>query len=112
MTTLLPIDSNNNAIPALRLKDGGAQSIAVNTSSSVRNAVALTAETRIISLYTTGAVYLRFGDSSVVATSTDHYFPDGVYYDLSIGGNGTEHTPYVAALAVDTDSIVYVSEKV
>ncbi len=37
MSTLLPTDDDNNPIPAMRLKPGGAQSIAA-TASSARNA--------------------------------------------------------------------------
>lgn len=111
MTTILPIDANDNVIPALRLRDGAAHTVAATTGGSANNAAAFSTETRIISLYASTPVYIRFGEAGVIATSTDHYFPSGVYYDLAIGGYGVDHTPYMAVLATDTDGDVYISEK-
>jgi hypothetical protein len=110
--TYLPTDQDQNPIPALRLKtSGGAHSLAA-TSSSARNSVAFSADTRVVSVYATGPVYLRFGGSSVTAANTDHYYPTGVYYDFAIGGGGKiAQTTYLAVLRVDTDCTVYVSEK-
>ena len=110
MTTFLPEDSNDNPMPALRLKDGAAHAIS-SSVSSVRNSTAFDSNTRIISLYATEAVYVAFGDSGVTASSSDHYFPAGVYYDLAIGGEKTKHYTHMAVLRVDTDGTVYVSEK-
>lgn len=110
MSTNLPLDSNGNAIPALRLKSGGAHSVATSASSA-RNVSAFSDGTRVISLYATEDVYLAFGDSSVVATSADHFFPAGVYYDVAIGGNDQGHFTHVAALRVSGDGMLYVSEK-
>lgn len=112
MTTLLPKDADNNTIPALRLKPGGAHVISA-TATSARNSAAFDDDTRVVSLYATGPVYVRFGDSSVAATITDHYFPSGVYYDIAVGGGGSKgprHT-HVAVLRADSNCSVYVSEK-
>lgn len=112
MTTLLPKDADNNAIPALRLKDSGAHNIAVSVASA-RNAAAFNSETKVVSLYATGPVYLNFGDSSASASTSDHYFPAGIYYDVAIsggGGKGVQHT-HVAALRADQDCSLYISEK-
>ena len=112
MPTLLPKDADNNAIPALRLKNGGAHTLTV-TASSVRNATAFDGDTKVVSVYATGAVYLKFGDETVTATTADHYFPAGVYYDIAIGGGtgkGAQHT-HVAALRADANCSVYLSEK-
>ena len=111
MPTILPTDENNNPIPALRLRDGGAQKITV-TSSSARNATAFDANTKVISLYATSAVYVRLGGSGVTATSSDHYFPAGVYYDIAIGEEESGHSTYIAAVRVDTDCTLYISEKI
>lgn len=111
MPTILPTDENNYPIPALRLLDGGAHKIIV-TSASARNAMAFDAETRIVSLYATGPVYLRFGSGSVTATAFDHYFPAHTYYDIAIGGDETKQATHIAALRADTDCILYVSEKI
>jgi hypothetical protein len=110
MTTILPRDSNDNVIPALRLRDGGAHVISAS-GTSARNITAFNADTRIVSLYTSSPVYLKFGDSSVTATSSDHYFPADVYYDVSIGGDKMAHYTHIAALAVSASGSVYISEK-
>ncbi len=111
MPTILPIDNNNNPIPAVRLKQGGAHSLTAGATTS-RNATAFGADTRLVSLYATGAVYVRFGDASVTATTADHYFPNGVYYDFSIGGDKVPHYTHIAVLrAGASDVMLYVSEK-
>lgn len=112
MTTLLPTDADNNPIPAMRLKaSGGAHSINA-AGSSARNITAFDATTRIVSLYATVPVYVRFGGGTVTAANTDHYFPEGTYYDFSIGdGDKGPHATHVAVLAVSASGTVYVSEK-
>lgn len=112
MTTLLPKDADNNAIPALRLRDNGAHQISV-TSTAARNAVAFDDDTKVISLYATGPVYIALGDDTVDATAADHYFPAGVYYDIAIsGGSGKgAQNLYVSALSAETDCELYISEK-
>lgn len=110
MPTYLPLDANGHPIPAIRLKNGGAHTISA-TATSARNSTAFDSATEIVSLYATGPVYVKFGDSSVTATASDHYFPTGIYYDFSIGGDETKQATYVAVLRADTDCTVYVSEK-
>ena len=56
-------------------------------------------------------MYLKFGDSSVTAAGTDHFFPAGVYYDIAIGGDGAARYTHMAALRVTTDGSVHISEK-
>lgn len=110
MPALLPVDCDNNPIPAVRLKPSGAHSIAA-TATTARNANAFAADTQIVSLYATGPVYVKFGDPSVTATTSDHYFPSGVYYDFSLGGDKVPHYTHVAVLRVSADCALYVSEK-
>ncbi len=110
MTTILPTDENNTPIPALRLRDGGAHKINV-TATSARNSVAFDAGTRIISLYAPVAMYVRQGDASVVATTSDHYLPAGSSLDIAIGGEEAAHSSFLATLRVDTDGILYISER-
>ncbi|HNQ91348.1 MAG TPA: hypothetical protein PKI93_00280 [Alphaproteobacteria bacterium] len=110
MPTLMPTDQNNNPIPALRLKDAGSHKITA-TATSARNSTAFDAETQIVSLYATVGVYIKFGTSTVTATTSDHYFPAGVYYDFAIGGDGSAHKTHMAVLRESTDGTVYISEK-
>ena len=111
MTTILPIDANDNAIPALRLKDSAAHTVSAVTGGSTENGAEFSSETKVVSVYANGGVYIRFGESDVVESLSDHYFPEGVYYDFAIGGYGVDHTPYVAVIAADADCNVYISEK-
>lgn len=112
MTTILPTDENSHVIPVARLRPGGAHKIVATTASSARNATGFDGDTRILSVYATGAVALRFSaDSSVAAATTDHYFPAGIYYDFAIGGGKVPHYNYLAVRAMEADCVVYLSEK-
>lgn len=112
MTTLLPKDADNNTIPALRLRDSGAHSIAF-TATAARNSTAFDVDTKVISLYATAPVYLKLGDGSVTATTSDHYFPAGIYYDVAIAGGTAKgpHNAYISALRTSEDGTLYISEK-
>ena len=113
MPTLLPKDADNNIIPALRLRGtGGAHAIAASATTN-RNATAFNADTRVVSVYATGPVYLRFGTGTVTASNADHYFPGGTYYDFAVGGGDTKGPRFtnLAVLAADSGATVYVSEK-
>ena len=111
MTTILPLDDEQNIIPALRLRQGGAQSIAASTGASARTAMPFAATTRVVSVYASGNVYIAFGGAAVTASATDHYYPTGVYYDFAIGGGAVAQYPALAVLAADSACTVYVSEK-
>lgn len=110
MPTLMPTDINDNAIPALRLRASGAHAIAAGAASA-RNTAAFNAETRVVSLYATVPVYVKFGNSAVTATASDHYYPAGLYYDFALGGDQSGHYTHVAVLRASSDGTVYVSEK-
>ncbi len=111
MTTFMPLDENSNPVPALRLIPGAAHTINATTGASARNSTAFGANTRIVSLYATGPVYVRFGDNTASAAPTDHYYPSGIYYDFAIGGGRSVQYGYVAVRAVQSDCAIYVSEK-
>ncbi len=110
MTTLLPQDLNDNPIPAMRFKPSGAHSITVGATSA-RNSTAFDGETRIISVYSDVAVYIAFGSAAVTASSSDHYFPAGTYYDIAIGGDHSAHYTHMAVLQVSVAGTAYISEK-
>ncbi len=110
MPTLMPTDINDNAIPALRLRASGAHAIAAGAASA-RNTAAFNAETRVVSLYATVPVFVKFGNSAVTATASDHYYPAGLYYDFALGGDQSGHYTHVAVLRASPDGTVYVSEK-
>lgn len=110
MPTLLPVDANNTPLPVLRLRPGGAQSVAV-TATPARNAAAFDSETRVISLYATAAMFIRFGGGTVTAAATDHYLPADTYLDLSIANDETQSYTHVAAIRAGVDGTLYISEK-
>ena len=108
--TTLPRDNDNTPIPALRLNPNGAHQISA-TGTASRNATPFADDTRVISVYATDAVYIQCGDNAVTATTSDHYFPGGLYYDFAIGGDKVEHNPYVSVIAASGSASVYISEK-
>lgn len=112
MTTLLPKDADNNIIPALRLRDGGAHTLNIS-GAATSNVTAFNEATKVISLFATTDVYLKFGDVGVSATTSDHFFPANTYYDIALSGGAGKgaHHPYVSALRVTEDGTVYISEK-
>ena len=110
MSTKLPLDSNDNPIPALRLKSGGAHVIS-SGGASARNASAFDVNSRVVSVFATEDVYIRFGDSNVSASNSDHFFPAGLYYDIALGGDGAAHYTHLSVLQVSSAGTVYVSEK-
>ena len=110
MFTRLPTDSNDETIPALRLKPDSAHTI-TSSASSARNASAFDENTRVISLFATEDVYLNFGGASVTADTSDHFFPKGVYYDMAIGADASAQYTHVAVLQVTSGGTLYISEK-
>jgi hypothetical protein len=110
MATLMPRDDDHAPIPALRLRPGGAHTLAVGAAST-RTATAFAAATRVIGLYATVPVHLQTGDDAVTASAADHYFPAGTYYDLSLGGDGRARDTHLAAIQADGPGTLYISEK-
>lgn len=112
MTTLLPKDADNNTIPALRMRNNGAHNISTSITSA-RNSIGFNSETKVVSIYATEPAFITFGDNSVTASVSDHYFPSGVYYDVAIsGGSGKgSQNLYIAAIAAGADGQLYISEK-
>jgi len=110
MPTSMPNDINNHSIPVLRLRPGASQSVAV-TSTSARTATPFNTETRVVSLYATTAMFVRFGDSTVTAAATDHYLPADTYMDVAVGAGRTQTFTSIAAVRSASDGTLYVSEK-
>lgn len=111
MPTLMPRDDDNFAIPALAMKPDCAHSVSFDAASSSRNSTAFDPRTRVVSIFATDNVFLRFGDSSVTASTSDHFFPAGIYYDVAISNVKTTHYDYIAIRGAGTSGTVYLSEK-
>jgi hypothetical protein len=110
MSTYMPTDLRNNPIPVLRMREDKAHTINV-TATSARNSTAFDAETRVVSLYATEDMFIRFGNSSITATTSHHFLPAGTYYDVSLGGQGNGFASHVAAIRSTSDGTLYISEK-
>lgn len=109
--TSQPLDMNNNPLPALRLKNDGAHTISASATSA-RNATAFHPATKIVSLFADVPVYVRMGDSTVAASASDHYFPDGIYYDFAISAHAAASYTHIAVIRASGDNgSVYISEK-
>ena len=110
MMTLMPVDANDLPMPVLRLRSGGSHTLEVAETSS-RNAQVFNADTRVVSLYATVPVFVRFGAGNVVATNADHYIPADTLIDLSIAGDDRQSFTHIAAVRASGDGQLYVSEK-
>jgi hypothetical protein len=110
MTSQLPEDVNGNPIPTLRLKENGANQISV-TATSAKNIAAFDAQTDVIGFYSTQDIFIKIGDSSIAATTSDHFLPANNYFDLTLGPNDSAQNSYLAALSTAGNGILYISEK-
>lgn len=111
MTTLLPTDANNQVIPAMRFKQSGSHILPFGETPQ-KNSIAFAPTTQVISLYATGPIFIAFGDITVTANTSDHFFPEGVYYDIAIQSKGSAQYTHISAIrAEDYDGTLYISEK-
>lgn len=101
---LLPLDSNGIPIDIFRPKPGGAQQIAF-TGTSARQATAFATDRIAVAIYATRDCFIKTGDSTVVATTGDHFIPAGFYTTLALKG----HT-HLAVISAGTNGTLYVSE--
>lgn len=71
----LPRDTFGNPVQALQPDPAGAVAGSV-ASSSAR--ITLTAATELVRIAASTACYIKFGDNTVAATTSDTFFPAGV----------------------------------
>lgn len=102
--TLMPLDGNGNPIDLFRFSPGTAQVIAF-TGTSARQTTAFVTDRAAIAVYTTKDCFIRTGDNTVTAATTDHFLPAGFYTTLALKG----HT-HIAAISNGTNGTLYVSE--
>ena len=112
MLTELQTDKNGHKIPVLSLLPAGGHVIAAG-GTTTRNSIAFREDTKVVSVFSTTDVFIKFGGDDVSATTGDHFFPAGIYYDFSLGGENTAgRFLHLAVLQANTSGSVYVSEKV
>lgn len=108
MSTFLPRDDDQEPIPALRLRPGGAHALELG-SDSVRT-TAFAPRTRVIAVYATAPAHVRTGGAGVVAAADDHYLPAGVYLHLSVGDDRKGAHTHLAARRAEADGTLHISE--
>lgn len=109
----MPKDQNGYPIPALRLSTGGAHAINA-TATATRNTSDFNTNCRVISLYATENVYVEVGDATVEATTSSHFFPKGVYYDVALIDDNVSkiRDTHISVLKYGADDgVLFVSEK-
>lgn len=109
MATLLPRDDDNQPIPVLRPKQGGARYLQAG-ATSVRTASPFDPTTRVLRLYATGSVTFQTGGDGVVATPGSHLLPAGTIDFVSLGSAKQDRHTHLAVRAVDGAAEVYLSE--
>jgi hypothetical protein len=109
--SLLPIDLDNQPIQVLGLKrTDGVHQIAISATSA-RNTTGFNATTRVISIFATVDCFVEQGDESVIATTSRHLVPAGIYLDLDIGGGKTSENPYLAVISSGPTGTLFISER-
>ena len=109
MPTSLPIDSQGNAIPALRPRPGHARELTI-TNTSTRIASPFASDTQIISLYATADAKFALGDNTVNAASSDHFLPAGQMLYVAIGNKMRLRASHLAVIATDGNGTLHISE--
>jgi hypothetical protein len=110
--TRLPRDDNNHAIPVLRFRTGGAQQTSISSGGASSFSVPL--GTRVITLLCSVNAYFESGLEGVVATSSSHYIPAGLPFDMALGSDLSDTDGYhstISILAVSTSGTAYISER-
>lgn len=111
--TIMPRDKNSNPIPVLSFKEtDGAHQVNI-TSSSNRNTTAFNSECYVITIVATVNCFIEQGmDNTVTSSTSRHYIPSGIPFDIEIGGGKVDHRPYLAVIrAGSTDGTLYISER-
>lgn len=110
--TRMPRDDNSQTIPVLRFRTGGAQQVAISDSAAA--SISFPSGTRIITLICSVASYFETGDSGVSATTTSHYIPAGLPFDMALGSDLSDvdgYHQYISIRAVSGTGTAYVSER-
>ena len=108
-----PRDDGNVAIPVLGLRPGGGQAIATSTVAAARSA-AIAGSVRVVTLYSTVDCFIETGDSSVEAnTSTSHFLPAQIPYDISLGSEtiAADNDRFISVITASVSGVLYVSER-
>lgn len=110
--TRMPRDDNSQSIPVLRFRTGGAHQAAIDSITAT--SITIPAGTRIITLICSVNSYFETGTEGIQATSSSHFIPAGLPFDMSLGSDLSDIDGYhnvVSVIAVSGTGIVYISER-
>lgn len=110
--TRMPRDDNSQSIPVLRFRTGGAQKVSINSSSA--SSISIPAGTRVITLICSVNAYFETGLEGVVATSSSHYIPAGLPFDMALGSDLSDTDGYhsnISIIADSTSGVAFISER-
>jgi hypothetical protein len=110
--TRLPRDDNNQSIPVLRFRTGGAQQASISSGGASSFSVPL--GTRVVTLICSVNAYFESGIEGVTATSASHYIPAGLPFDMALGSDLSDIDGYhniISVIAVSTSGTAYISER-
>jgi hypothetical protein len=83
---------------------GTAHNLAPTEATAARNATAISAECGVVSIVAIGgAAHFKQGDSSVVATVSDPYLPEGEWHELPVfEGDQWSYVSIISAIGAGT----------
>ena len=107
-----PRDDGNDPIPVLGLRPG--RGLQVPYTASSNTSPAISSSVRVVTLFATTDCFIETGASSVAATTTtSHFLPASVPYDISLGAetDPSENDKYVAVIQSASGGTLYISER-
>jgi len=110
--TRMPRDDNSQSIPVLRFRTGGAQTLSL--SDTAARSSAFSSGTRVITVTCSVASFFRTGGSDVTATTSDHYIPAGIPFDMALGSDMSDTDAYHSYISIITSGATgtaYISER-
>lgn len=111
--TRMPRDDNSQSIPVLRFRTGGAQHLNISSGAPTLSAQ-LPVGTRIITLICTVDAFFETGGSGVSATSSSHFIPAGVPFDMALGSDLSKvdgYHSYISVLSASGSGVAHISER-
>lgn len=105
----MPRDSSGAYVQVLRAGAGLAHHI-TTSGVSARNSSAFNADTRAIEIHCTEDCYFQTGNSSITASSADHWLPGGETRVYSVGGDKQAQHTHIAVIQDTTAGTLHVSE--
>ncbi|MBI1262962.1 MAG: hypothetical protein GC184_14690 [Rhizobiales bacterium] len=109
--TKMPRDQNNNAVPVLRARDGGARKSTTAGAGAVLIGPFGAGTLAIEIACRTAALRYQTGDGTVVADANGHFIEVGERLVRSLGANDTDRHTHISIIRVGaTDGTLEVTE--